>query len=149
MNKLEELLQRATIKFPFPISADEIKKRLLVNIFTDLNSNEQKGSGFLNYHTETYRDFTQTDSREYTLKITGQIMFILRQTTLASANFEFGERSSSEEENLFKSIRFFVTPGYNSIEEFASLFPSGKAQLELMDYMRKSVERYFSKRSKE
>ncbi len=141
MNALDELLERITIEFPIPITADEIEG----NLFDYLREEILCDISYSFYnHGEKYRVRDIRDER-YISEFTGII-----RSPMVNSNFDMVSVSNSELPRLvlFKAIKFNTVPGYDdSIEEFETQ-SRGKEQLKLIDDVRKATKEYFSQRPK-
>jgi len=144
MGNLDELLDRVTIKFPFPINAEEVENNLFEYLRQEVPCNldysiiirGNKGQGDNGSPTSERYAF------EFTTTITKRIGDFTTSRFKLLSPFRFSP-------NFFNAIKFDTVPGYDSIEEFAGSFPIGEAQLRLMDSVRENVEEYFSQRTEE
>lgn len=142
---LNELLERATIEFPKPINAREFEKSMIPYIYFNLNSKKGKRIVRIFYSSRVYHEFSPEMCVEETTEIKGKINFSSKRSRVVShSSCEF-EMERAEEIDSFKGMRFFIPPGYDSVEEFESLLPSGKAQIVAMDTTKRIIEDYFAK----
>jgi len=143
MDALDELLERMNIEFPLPITAEEVKYGLI-----DYLRNNTFCNISYNFNTRGIKEqkvvgMTPCDE-EYISEIRGTFA----RPQAVSSSFEMLAIHNSELSiTFFKTIKFQIVPGYDSISEFESL-PSGKEQLQMVDEIRTGVGGYFSERPK-
>lgn len=64
----------------------------------------------------------------------------MKDNVLTYFPFEIESQYNFEaDQNLFSGIKFFLVPGYDSIDEFKTL-PSGEFHLEMAESIRKSLD---------
>ena len=136
MDKLEELLDRLTIKFPVPLTAGEIE----IKLFEYLKSEVQCT---INYTLVIHGlKYPGRKSERYTAEIKGSINRCIGDE-IAFSSFTM----TRDNKDHFVDLKIQTVPGYDSIEEFET-FPSGSGELKLADDLRKSIDSYFSQRPK-
>ena len=142
MGGLGELMERTTIEFPFPIRVEEIEGNLFWSLMLGFQCN-------INYRlvtriTSNRGTHGDLSVRRYSESIKGNISSAIVRKP-ASVEFQSMPEGRS---SFFRGIEFTDVQGYDSVEEFESGLPTGKAKLELMGLVRKGVEEYFSQRPK-
>ena len=140
MSALDELLDRTTIEFPFPINAEEIENTLLEYLRQELPCDIDYSIQVKGNKRQGGNDFPTSEryASEFTVTINRKAPdFIASSFRLLN--------SVSYTPNFFREIRF-ETPGCDDIGEFVSM-PTGEAQLRLMDSVREKIEEYFHQRN--
>jgi len=139
MDELEKvtLLNKLTIKFPVPLTAGEIERKL----FGYLKSKAQ----FIVSYTLVIQGqkYPRHGNERYTTEIKGNICRYILNDMIESPAFTM----TRDSEDHFVDLKFQNVPGHESIGEFETL-PSGKEQLRLVDDIRQNLESYFSQRPK-
>jgi len=141
MGNLDELMERMKIEFPFPITADEVEYGLFDSLRRNTSCNV-----LYNFNTlgaKSKKEPSLGDER-YVSEFKGTFT----RSQVVASTFEMPVIYHPELPiTFFKSIKFFIVPGYDSVQEFESL-PTGKEQLRMIDEIRFGVKEYFSQRPK-
>ena len=132
MGDLGELLEKMTIKFPAPISLDEIEKlfgRLAAEVSCDIS---------YNLFIQSIKKHGQPEERNISA-ITGNI-----KTASPPLSYPYSfEVTKTDKGDDFTAIQF-ETYGYdNNIARFENL-PGGTDKIRLVDELREATKKYFS-----
>src|SRR3989338_1980245 len=135
MGDLDELIERLTVKFDKPIKSRELKLFLFPYLSISIPCRID-----YSFRTRGQTTFGETEEdKKHPSEFKAEIIRLDKEMIHSNLDLEVDIQGN------FHYIKFDeLVPGYNTVEEFETLLPTGKEKLRLADDVRVAVNRYFS-----